>query len=177
MKRFGLAPRGRMNYWLMKTEPNTFSWEDLLQLPNQTTCWEGVRNYQARNFMRDQMQVGDRVFFYHSVVKPQAIMGIAQVVRPAYPDHFAFDLASDYYDPQSSPEAPRWLMVDIQAVQELQPPIILEELKGNPQLSDLLLLKKGCRLSVQPVTAEEWQVILSLRPERIVLMNCGSGIS
>ncbi len=157
-----------MNYWLMKTEPSVFSWDDLLALPQQTTPWEGIRNYQARNFMRDQMTVGDRVFFYHSVVQPQAIMGIATVVRNAYPDHFAFDPNSAYYDPKSSPESPRWLMVDIQAQSAFSVPITLAELKSTPGLGEMMLLRKGCRLSIQPVTAQEWQVICNLRPEDAV---------
>ena len=152
-----------MNYWLMKTEPTVYAWADLQAEPHQTTCWEGVRNYQARNFMRDHMQVGDLVFFYHSVAKPPAIMGIAQVVKEAYPDPFAWEQSSRYYDPKSSPDQPRWVMVDIQFQQSLDPPITLEELKQIPELSGMMLLKKGCRLSVQPVSEAEWQTILKLR--------------
>jgi len=152
-----------MHYWLMKTEPGVFSWEDLLNSPDQTTSWEGVRNYQARNLMRDQMRRGDRAFFYHSAIQQPAIMGIAQVVREAYPDPFAWDPASKYYDPKSSPETPRWVMVNIQAIQPLEPPITLAELKTIPALSGMMLLQKGCRLSVQPVTPQEWETILRLR--------------
>jgi predicted RNA-binding protein with PUA-like domain len=152
-----------MNYWLMKTEPSVFSWDDLKTAPNQITGWEGVRNYQARNFMRDQMQVGDLVLFYHSVVKPQVIPGIAQVVRPAYPDRFALDTASPYYDPKSSQTAPTWVMVDIQYVQDFTPPITLTELKQMPELSGMMLLQKGCRLSIQPVTPAQWQTVVGLR--------------
>jgi len=152
-----------MHYWLMKTEPGVFSWDDLLNSPDKTTSWEGVRNYQARNLMRDQMQRGDCVFFYHSAIQQPAIVGIAQVVREAYPDSFAWDAASKYYDPKSSPENPRWVMVDIQAVKPLEPPITLAELKPIPALSGMLLLQKGCRLSVQPVAPQEWETILSLR--------------
>lgn len=155
--------RDRGQYWLMKTEPGTFSWEDLKSLPDQTTHWEGVRNYQARNFMRDRMKVGDLVFFYHSAVKPQAITGIAKVVREAYPDHFAFDPFSKYYDPQSSPDNPRWLMVDIQYVEDFQPPITSDELRQIKALEGMMLLQKGCRLSVQPVTPREWEIISELR--------------
>jgi predicted RNA-binding protein with PUA-like domain len=154
-----------MNYWLMKTEPSVFSWDDLRSRPNQTTHWEGVRNYQARNFMRDQMKVGDRIFFYHSVVKPQVILGIAQVVREAYPDMFAFDVASPYFDAKSSPDAPRWMMVDIQYESAFAPPITLDELKQVEALESMMLLQKGCRLSVQPVTPEEWQTVCNLRAE------------
>jgi predicted RNA-binding protein with PUA-like domain len=152
-----------MNYWLMKTEPSVFSWEDLQKLPNQTTQWEGVRNYQARNFMRDLMQQDDRVFFYHSVEKPQSIMGIAKVVREAYPDSFALDPNSDYYDPKSTPNNSRWVMVDIQWERSFTPPIPLEELKAIPQLAKMMLLQKGSRLSIQPVTVDEWNLICQLR--------------
>jgi predicted RNA-binding protein with PUA-like domain len=149
----------------MKTEPSVFSWDDLQSRPNQTTHWEGVRNYQARNFMRDQMKRGDRVFFYHSNTKPQVILGIAQVVREAYPDSFAFDPTSPYHDPKSSPDAPRWIMVDIQYESAFTSPIPLDELKQVKGLESMLLLQKGCRLSVQPVTPQEWQTVCNLRPE------------
>lgn len=153
-----------MKYWLMKTEPNVFSWDDLKNMPQQIAQWEGVRNYQVRNFMRDDMKVGDRAFFYHSNVKPQAIVGIAKIVREAYPDSFAFDPASPYYDPKSSPDAPRWLMVDVQFESAFVPPITLDELKlRSLELKDMMLLQKGCRLSVQPVTLKQWQVICNLR--------------
>jgi predicted RNA-binding protein with PUA-like domain len=155
--------RETMNYWLMKTEPSVFSWDDLQKMPNQITQWEGVRNYQARNFMRDGMKLGDRVFFYHSVEKPQSIMGIAKVVREAYPDHFSLDPKSDYYDPKSTSDNPRWLMVDIQWERSFSPPITLEELKAIPTLEKMMLLQKGSRLSVQPVTTEEWKLICQLR--------------
>ncbi len=152
----------------MKTEPNVFSWDDLKNMPQQTTPWEGVRNYQARNFMRDDMKLGDRVFFYHSNIKPQVIMGIAKIVREAYPDSFAFDPSSPYYDPKSSPEVSRWLMIEVQFESAFMPPITLDELKQqqqrSPELRDMMLLQKGCRLSVQPVTPEQWQVICDLRP-------------
>jgi predicted RNA-binding protein with PUA-like domain len=155
-----------MKYWLMKTEPSVFSWDDLQKMPGQTTPWEGVRNYQARNFMRDEMKVGDRILFYHSNVKPQAIMGIATITREAYPDSFAFDPASPYYDPKSSPEAPRWMMVDVQFESAFVPPITLDELKElqSLKLKDMMLLQKGCRLSVQPVTLEQWDTVCNLRP-------------
>jgi predicted RNA-binding protein with PUA-like domain len=152
-----------MKYWLVKTEPSVFSWDDLQKLPSQTSPWEGVRNYQARNFMRDEMKLGDRVFFYHSVAKPLAIMGIAQVVKEAYPDPFAFDPKSDYYDPKSSPENPRWVMVDLQFESAFTPPIILDELKQTSGLEEMMLLRKGSRLSVQPVTAQEWEIVCNIR--------------
>jgi predicted RNA-binding protein with PUA-like domain len=152
-----------MKYWLVKTEPSVFSWEDLQKSPNQTSPWEGVRNYQARNFMRDEMKLGDRVFFYHSVAKPLAIMGIVQVVKEAYPDTFAFDPKSDYYDPKSSPENPRWVMVDLQFESAFTPPITLDELKQISGLEEMMLLRKGSRLSVQPVTAQEWEIVSNIR--------------
>jgi predicted RNA-binding protein with PUA-like domain len=123
-----------------------------------------VRNYQARNFMRDQMKLGDRILFYHSNTKPQVILGIAQVVREAYPDFFAFDATSPYYDPKSSPDAPRWMMVDIQYESAFAPVITLDELKQAKGLESMMLLQKGCRLSVQPVTPEQWQTVCNLRP-------------
>jgi predicted RNA-binding protein with PUA-like domain len=140
-----------------------FSWDDLQKLPHQTSPWEGVRNYQARNFMRDEMKLGDRVFFYHSVAKPLAIMGIAQVVKEAYPDPFAFDPKSDYYDPKSSPENPRWVMVDLQFESAFTPPITLDKLKQTSGLEEMMLLRKGSRLSVQPVTAQEWEIVCNIR--------------
>jgi predicted RNA-binding protein with PUA-like domain len=152
-----------MKYWLVKTEPSVFSWDDLQKLPNQTSPWEGVRNYQARNFMRDEMKLGDRVFFYHSVAKPLAIMGIVQVVKEAYPDTFAFDPKSDYYDPKSSLENPRWVMVDLQFESAFTPPITLDELKQISGLEEMMLLRKGSRLSVQPVTAQEWEIVSNIR--------------
>ncbi len=154
-----------MRYWLMKSEPNTFSWDDLKAAPGQTTCWEGVRNYQARNLMRDEMKLGDLVFFYHSNANPPAIMGIAKVVRSAYPDHFAFDPQSKYYDRKTSPESPSWVMVDIQYLQDITPPIGLPELRTVPGLESMMLLQKGSRLSVQPVTPQAWDIITHLRAE------------
>ncbi len=152
-----------MNYWLFKTEPSTYSWEDLKRQPERTDYWDGIRNYQARNFLRDKVKKGDLVFFYHSVKQPQAIMGIARVVREAYPDHTAFDSESRYYDPKSDPENPRWFMVDIQAISEFDPPILRDELKQIPELKEMMLLRKGSRLSIQPVSAEEWNIILAYR--------------
>lgn len=152
-----------MRYWLVKTEPGTFSWEDLWNSPGRTTCWEGVRNYQARNFMRDGMNVGDGVLFYHSVVAPQVIAGVAEVVREGYPDHYSWAPGSRYFDPKSTPEEPRWFMVDIRAVRTLEPPITRDELKSVPELRGMMLLRKGSRLSVQPVSSGEWKAVLGLR--------------
>lgn len=151
-----------MQYWLVKTEPENFSWEDLKAAPKQTTSWEGVRNYQARNHMRDGMQRGERVLFYHSVIKPQLIMGIAEVARAAYPDPLAVDPKSDYYDPESKTKGNRWVMVDLRRVQDFEPPITLDEIKRTPGLEQMDLLRKS-RLSVQQVSAEEWKIILRLR--------------
>ncbi len=149
-----------MNYWLFKTEPSTYSWEDLKNEPDRTTFWDGVRNYQARNFLRDRIKKGDLVFIYHSVQKPQAIMGIARVVKEAMPDPTAFDPSSGYFDPKSTEENPRWFGVEVQAIQEFDPPLTREELKNIPQLQNMILLQKGSRLSIQPVTEQEWNTIV-----------------
>ena len=148
-------------YWLMKSEPGVFSIEDLARSPKQTTCWDGVRNYQARNFMRE-MAVGDRVLFYHSSAEPPAVVGIAEVVRTAYPDQTQFDEASHHYDPASDPSAPRWDMVDIRYRQTFKASLPLDRLRQEPKLKNMVLLRKGSRLSVQPVTETEWAVVLKL---------------
>ena len=150
-----------MAYWLMKTEPNAFSWQDLLNKPDSREHWDGVRNYQARNNMRE-MKVGDLVFIYHSVIKPQEIAGIAKVVKEAYTDHTQFDPASKYFDPKSKEDNPRWIMVDVQAVQAIEPPITRNELQMLPELQEMVLFK-NTRLSVQPVTETEWKMITGLR--------------
>ncbi|MBX3326272.1 MAG: EVE domain-containing protein [Nitrospira sp.] len=149
------------NYWLMKSEPSTFSIDDLARSPGQTTYWDGVRNYQARNFMRD-MAVGDQVLFYHSNAEPPAIVGIAKVVRTAYPDSTQFDKKDKHYDPASKLSEPRWNMVDIKYVRTFPKPLTLDELRRDPALKEMILLKKGSRLSVQPVTSSEWKHILHL---------------
>ena len=151
-----------MKYWLLKSEPDVFSLEDLKNCPNQTENWDGIRNYQARNLMRDEMQVGDRAFFYHSRQAEPAIVGTVKVVREAYPDHTSWNLTSKYFDEKSSPENPRWLMVDVQFEKEFLSPVTLKELRSIPELKEMFLLRKGMRLSVQPVTKEEFQLILSL---------------
>ena len=130
-----------MRYWLLKTEPNTFSWDDLMKSPDRTTCWEGVRNYQARNLMRDEMTVGDQVLIYHSVVKPMVIAGVAEVVREAYPDHFAWEAQNPYFDAKSSPDDPRWVMVDVRALRAFEPPITRNELKAQTALEGMMVLK------------------------------------
>lgn len=149
-----------MNYWLMKTEPNTFSFDDLKKCPQQTEPWDGIRNYQARNMMRDQMKIGDLAFFYHSNCKPPGIIGIVKIVKTAYPDHTAFDPNTKYYDPKSDPNNPRWVMVDVKLHQAFKRLISLEELKQDPKLKNMLILRKGNRLSITPVQKKEWDIIL-----------------
>jgi predicted RNA-binding protein with PUA-like domain len=155
------AKRAR-RYWLLKSEPESFSFEDLMASPRQTTCWDGVRNYQARNFMRDDMKKGDLVFFYHSSVDPSEIVGIAEVVRESYPDHTAFDASDSHFDPKSKPDAPTWMMVDIKGVRRLSKPLALGDLRGVKGLESMVLLQRGSRLSVQPVTESEWKVVCRL---------------
>lgn len=152
------APAGR-RYWLVKSEPEAFSWDDLWSSPGRTTCWDGVRNYQARNSMRDGMRVGDQVLFYHSSVEPPAIVGIAEVVREAYPDHTAFDPDDPHHDPKSRRESPTWMMVDIRAVRALARPVTLAMLREAKGLEGMVLLQRGSRLSVQPVSAAEWEIV------------------
>jgi len=142
-------------YWLMKSEPGDFSIDDLKSSPKKTAHWDGVRNYQARNFMRDQMQLGDGVLFYHSVTDP-SVVGTATVVKTAYPDHTAWDKKSKYYDPKSPKDNPRWFMVEIKLDRKFKRPLALGELRGVKGLEKMVLLKKGSRLSVQPVSAAEW---------------------
>jgi predicted RNA-binding protein with PUA-like domain len=151
-----------MNYWLVKTEPESYSIDDLAQEKKQTTFWNGVRNYQARNMLRDEMKKGDRVLFYHSNAEPPAIVGIAKVVKEGYPDHTAFDPQSNYYDEKSTAENPRWYMVDIQLEKRLARPVSLESLREIPSLKNMELLRKGSRLSVQPVRKAEFEAILKL---------------
>jgi len=151
-----------MKYWLLKSEPDVFSLEDLKNCSNQTEPWDGIRNYQARNLMRDEMKVGDQAFFYHSRQAEPAIVGTVRVVRDAYPDHTSWDPSSKYFDEKSSPENPRWLMVDVQFESEFSRPVTLKELRSVPELKEMFLLRKGMRLSVQPVTEEEFQMILAI---------------
>ena len=151
-----------MKYWLLKSEPDVFSLEDLKNCPNQTEPWDGIRNYQARNLMRDEMQVGDQAFFYHSRQAEPAIVGTVRVVREAYPDHTSWDPSSKYFDEKSSAENPRWLMVDVQFESEFSLPVTLKELRSVPELKEMFLLRKGMRLSVQPVTEAEFQLILAI---------------
>jgi predicted RNA-binding protein with PUA-like domain len=153
-----------MSFWLMKSEPNVFSIDDLGASRKKTTCWDGVRNYQARNFMRDGMRKGDRAFFYHSNCPEPGIVGIVAVVRAAYPDHTAFDRRDPHYDAKSDHEHPTWYMVDVKLERKLARPITLDELKTHATgaLAGLTLLRRGNRLSVIPVAAEHWRFILTL---------------
>lgn len=146
----------------MKSEPDVFSIDDLKACPNSTEHWDGVRNYQARNFMRDDMKKGDKILFYHSNCKPPGIAGIAKVEREGYPDHTAFDKKSKYFDPKSKKEEPRWIMVDVKYVKKFKRVISLDELKEYPELSEMKVLQKGSRLSITPVTEEEFEFILGL---------------
>lgn len=152
-----------MRYWLMKSEPDEFSLEDLKNRPDQTEPWDGVRNYQARNFMRDDMRVGDKVFFYHSNCKEPGIVGIATVSREAYPDPTAFNPEDPHYDPKSDPDNPRWYHVELTFERELSRTIGLREIKQHAErLDGLPLIRKGNRLSVMPVEKDHWDYILSL---------------
>jgi predicted RNA-binding protein with PUA-like domain len=151
-----------MNYWLMKSEPDTFGIDDLFNRPEQTEHWDGVRNYQARNMMRDDMKVGDQVFFYHSNCDEPGIVGVMQVARESYPDFTAFDPDDKHFDPKSNPDKPTWYMVDVKFVRKLSRNISLRELKLKTELADLALLRRGNRLSIMPVNAEQWAFILSL---------------
>ncbi|MBD9356778.1 EVE domain-containing protein [Methylomonas albis] len=151
-----------MNYWLMKSEPDTFGIHDLIKRPAQTEHWDGVRNYQARNMMRDAMKIGDQVFFYHSNCDEPGIVGIMQVARESYPDFTAFDPDDKHFDPKSNPDKPTWYMVDVKFVRALSRNISLRELKLKTELADLALLRRGNRLSIMPINAKEWEFILSL---------------
>ncbi len=148
--------------WLMKSEPDVYSIADLER--DGSTCWEGVRNYQARNLMRD-MQVGDRVLFYHSNAKPPGVVGLARVSRLAYPDHFSWEKGHKYFDPKSTPESPRWWMVDVEYVDTLPRLVSLNELKEDPGLEDMVVTRRS-RLSVQPVTDDEYDIVVRMGRER-----------
>ena len=149
-------------YWLFKSEPTNYSFQDLLNEEDRTAEWDGVRNYQVRNFMRDEMKVGDGVLFYHSSAKPTAVMGTACIVRESYPDSTAWEVGAKYYDPKSNPDDPTWLMVDIQADQEFTRPITLQEIKDNPKLQGMMVVKRGVRISIQPVEKKDWDEIVAL---------------
>jgi predicted RNA-binding protein with PUA-like domain len=150
-----------MRYWLMKSEPDDVSFDDVLAAPQRTVSWYGVRNYQARNFLRDAMAVGDGVLFYHSSCAVPGVAGIAEVASGPYPDATQFDPSSPYHDPKATQENPRWISVDVRAV-EAGRYLPLTEMRGIPALEDMVLLKKGSRLSVSPVTVAEWNTIVAL---------------
>src|SRR3954470_22161584 len=153
------APVTTRQHWLMKSEPDEFSIDDLVRAPKKTTAWFGVRNYTARNFMRDTMQLGDDVLFYHSSCEVPGIYGLAKVASEAYPDASQFDRKSPYYDPKSKKEAPRWLLVDVKLARKTRP-MPLEEMRSAPELAGMLTLKRGNRLSITPVTDAEWAFIV-----------------
>ena len=152
------APR----HWLLKSEPEVFGFDHLLATPDRTTCWDGIRNYQARNYMRDEMRVGDRALFYHSNAEPAGVAGIVEVTRAAYPDHTAFDPADPHFDPKSRRDEPTWLMVDVRAVERFPTFVTLEALRGAKGLEEMPILRRANRLSITPVTPAEWTVVCAL---------------
>lgn len=149
-----------MKYWLFKSEPETFSIDDLYRRPKHTEHWDGVRNYQARNMLRDDIKVGDLAFFYHSNCSPPGIVGIIEIVKAGYPDFTAFDPMSDYYDSKSTQDAPRWFMVDVKFVEKFKRMLTLDEIKQDPVLKEMVVARAGNRLSISPVLPEEWKKIL-----------------
>ncbi len=153
-----------MKYWLLKTEPDSFSVDSLVKSPGKTACWDGVRNYQARNMLRDEMQVGDRALLYHSSCAEPGAVAIMKIVRAGYPDHTAFDKRHQHFDADSDPKIPRWFMVDVKLDRRLKRIITLEEMRAHAThaLQDLWLLRAGNRLSVMPISDAHWQFILSL---------------
>jgi len=155
------------NYWLFKSEPDVYSIDDLANDTDQTTHWDGVRNYQARNMLRDEIKVGDYVFYYHSNAKPMAIVGTCEVVKAGYADHTAFDKKDKHYDAKSDPEDPTWFMVDVKLVKKFDEPVTRDQLKECEELEEMMLLKRGSRLSIQPVTAKEWKAIHKLASEKL----------
>ena len=151
-----------MRHWLLKTEPSSFSFDDLWKAPRRTTGWSGVRNYQARNLLRDELKKGDRVLIYHSSTEPPAVVGEAEVVREGYPDPTQFDARDDHFDADSPRETPRWFQVDVRGVRKLPREVPLAELRSAPALKKMALLQRGQRLSVQPVAESEYAAILAL---------------
>lgn len=148
-----------MRYWLFKSEPSAFSVDHLAKSPKQTAPWDGVRNYQARNSLRDDVQVGDRVFFYHSSEEPLGIFGTMEVVVAGYPDSTQFDPKSKYFDPKSSRDNPRWFLVDVKLLKKFPTPVLRDDLAGDKTTAGMLVMKRGMRLSIQPVTAAEWKAV------------------
>lgn len=162
-----MPPKPPRQYWLFKSEPDSFSIDDLAAAEEQTTFWNGVRNYQARNFLRDTIRVGDRVLYYHSNADPLAIVGVCEVVRAGYPDHTAWDSTSHYFDPKSSAESPTWYMVDIRLLKKFRNPVTRDVLASCPELQQMELLRRGSRLSIQPVTEAEFGAVLKLSGEKL----------
>jgi predicted RNA-binding protein with PUA-like domain len=156
-----------MNYWLFKSEPDEFSFDDLLERLSQTESWTGVRNYQARNFVRDGMNIGDKVLFYHSSTEILAVVGIAEIVSKPYTDPLQFDEKSEYFDKSSSQENPRWLAIDVKAVKKLKKAVTLEQIRKEPELQKMRLVQRGNRLSVMPVTKDEFETIIKLSGEEV----------
>ncbi|MFI5236497.1 MAG: EVE domain-containing protein [Ignavibacteriales bacterium] len=150
------------NYWLFKTEPESFSIEDLKKSKNQTAFWNGVRNYRARNILRDEIKKGDGVLFYHSSTDPLAVVGYCEVVKEGYPDNTQFDSKDDHFDPKAKKESPTWFMVDIKFVKEFKNPVTLGQIKANPKLKNMTLIQHGNRLSVMPVTKVEFEEVLKM---------------
>jgi len=151
-----------MNYWLLKSEPTTFSIDDLVKSDKKTTYWDGVRNYQVRNMLRDDIKSGDKAFFYHSNCKPPGIAGIVDIVKSGYPDPSAFDKKSKYYDPKSTDEKPIWYCVDVKFVEKFDEVVSLDQIKNHPKLKNMVVARKGSRLSITPVTKVEWDLILGM---------------
>lgn len=151
-----------MKYWLMKSEPETYSIDDLQNEPNKTEHWDGIRNYQVRNMIRDEMKKGDMALFYHSNCKPPGVVGSMKIVKEAYPDFTAFEPDSKYFDPKSDPDNPRWFMVDVKFVKKFSRLIPLDELRQHPGLSDMRLIQKGNRLSIMELTKGEWDIITDM---------------
>lgn len=149
-----------MQYWLMKSEPSEFSIDDLMKRPKQTEPWDGIRNYQVRNMMRDEMKTGDLAFFYHSSCKEPGIVGVMEIVSQAYPDPTAFDPKNKHFDPKSDPNNPRWLLVDVCFKEKLSKTLTLTELRTKKNLAAMRLLQRGCRLSITPVSKKEWSAVL-----------------
>ena len=149
-----------MNYWLFKSEPDAFSIDDLAAKPNQTEHWDGIRNYQARNFLRDEVKVGDQLFFYHSSCAEVGIAGLAEIVKEAYPDPSQFNPESKYFDPKASPDNPRWVMVDVKLKQKFAKVLPLAKIKNMPEINEIGLVKKGHRLSIMPVSEKEFSLLL-----------------
>jgi predicted RNA-binding protein with PUA-like domain len=149
-------------FWLFKSEPSEFSWNDLKESNNQTTFWDGIRNYQARNFLRDEIKKWDGVLFYQSSTEPLAIVGFCEVVKEGYLDHTQFDKKHNHYDEKADPKNPTWFMVDIKLVKEFKNTVTLDSIKSNPRLKNMKLIQRGQRLSIQPITKDEWDEILKM---------------